>query len=100
MIDFGADWCIACKELDKFTFVDRAVQQETAKRFIAIKVDATNETEGLTALQARYGVVGLPTIFFIPSDGVSHRGDKAAVIEPITGFVKAEPFLALMKKVP
>lgn len=100
MIDFGADWCIACKELDKFTFTNPAVQQETEKRFIAIKVDATNETEGLTTLQARYGVVGLPTIFFIPSDGVSHKADKSAVVEPITGFVKAEPFRALMKNVP
>lgn len=100
MIDFGADWCIACKELDKFTFTDPSVQAETAKRFIAIKVDATNETEGLTTLQSRYGVVGLPTIFFIPSNGVAHKADKAAVIEPITGFVKAEPFLALMKAVP
>ncbi len=100
MIDFGADWCIACKELDKFTFTDDAVQSEAAQRFVAIKVDATNETEGLTTLQSRYGVVGLPTIFFIPTDGTSHGSDKRAVIEPITGFVKAEPFLALMKKVP
>ncbi len=98
LIDFGADWCIACKELDKLTFVDAAVQQEAA-RFVAIKVDATNETDDLTTLQTRYGVVGLPTIFFIGSDGVSHSESKEPVYPPLTGFLAAGPFLELMQRV-
>lgn len=97
MIDFGADWCIACKELDKFTYVDDAVRNE-AQRFVNIKVDATSETAGLTTLQSRYGVVGLPTIVFLGAAEL--RGvPNAPKTEPLTGFLKAPEYLEIMKRV-
>ena len=96
MIDFGADWCIACKELDKLTYVDARVQSE-ALRFVNIKIDASSDTPGLKTLQERFGVVGLPTIVFLSSAGL--RGNNAAPVEPITGFLKADEYLEKMKPV-
>jgi thiol:disulfide interchange protein DsbD len=97
MIDFGADWCIACKELDKFTYVDDAVRKE-AQRFVNIKIDATSETPGLTELQTRYGVVGLPTVVMLGSAQV--RGvPNAPTKEHLTGFLKAPEYLAHMRSV-
>ena len=98
MIDFGADWCIACKELEKFTFIDPAVRDEAA-RFVTIKVDATDETEGLKAIQTRFGVVGLPTIAFVGGDGVYLDANNAPKHAPITGFLKAPEFLPFMQRV-
>ena len=92
MIDFGADWCIACKELDKYTYVDAAVRREAA-RFVSIKVDATDETPAMTELQKRYGIVGLPTVIFLPSSSSLPKP------EPLTGFLKAPEYLAKMQAV-
>ncbi len=98
MIDFGADWCIACKELEKYTFVDPTIRDEAA-RFVTIKVDATNETDSLKAIQTRFGVVGLPTIAFVAGDGVYLDSNNAAKHAPITGFMKAPEFLPFMRRV-
>jgi thiol:disulfide interchange protein DsbD len=99
MIDFGADWCIACKELDKFVYTDPAVIAE-ASRFTNIKVDATDDTAGLAALQQRFGVVGLPTVAFIDKSG-RYLGDNQEPRHlPITGFLPAAEYLGRMKKVP
>ena len=68
------------------------VRQE-ASRFTSIKIDATDESEALNALQKRFGVLGLPTIVFI--DGAGN-----VLTEPrVTGFVDAKGYLDLMKRV-
>ncbi len=67
-IDFYADWCGACKELDAKTYPDRGVQA-AAKRFVAIKVDGTRESDALDKVYDRYGVEGLPTVIFVDSHG-------------------------------
>lgn len=92
MVDFFAEWCTACKELDHKTYTDGRVRDE-AQRFAAIKIDATNESEGLNALQARFGVVGLPTIVFIDGRG-------RVLKEPlVTGFVEPKDYVKLMQRV-
>lgn len=93
MIDFYADWCAACKELDRFTFSDGAVAEE-AERFVTLKVDGTVEDDAILALYERYQVQGLPTVVFITPDGKVMDDPK------VTGFVDAPRFLDLMKKVP
>lgn len=92
MIDFWAEWCDGCKELDKHTYVDPRVQEE-AKRFISLKVDLTDPTDALDALQKEFGVMALPTVVFLDSGG--------AILERprITGFVKAPEMLESMRKV-
>jgi thiol:disulfide interchange protein DsbD len=99
MIDFGAAWCIACKELDRSTFVDAAVRAEAA-RFVSIKVDTTDETAALNAIQERFGVVGLPHIAFIGSDGLYlDATTQAPRYEPVTGLLKAAEFLPQLQRV-
>lgn len=92
MVDFFAEWCTACKELDHKTYPDASVRAE-AQRFTAVKVDATHESAELEAIQARYGVVGLPTIVFI-------NGRGRVLQEPhVTGFVAADAYVDLMRRV-
>lgn len=92
MIDFFAEWCVACQKLDVTTFADPAVRTEAA-RFVAIKVDATEDTPGLEELQRRYGVVGLPTVVFLSSEG------EALAAPRVTGFVGPSEYLSLMRAV-
>ena len=92
MIDFYADWCVACKELDKLTYVDPAVRAE-AQRFTSIKIDATEDTEALAEIQKRFGVVGLPTIAFIS------KGGRQLPDPRVTGFLDAQQYLGEMKRV-
>jgi thiol:disulfide interchange protein DsbD len=92
MIDFYADWCAACKELDQRTYVETRVVG-ASERFVNIKVDGTDETDTIQKLYARFGVQGLPTVAFIDS-----RGELMA--EPrVTGFVPAADFLLLQAQV-
>jgi thiol:disulfide interchange protein DsbD len=91
IVDFYADWCIPCKELDAMTFSDAAVVAES-KRFSAYKADLTKSgSEEATRLAARFRIKGVPTVLIIDS-----KGDEVA---RITGFVSAEEFLKLAENV-
>ena len=68
VIDFWADWCVACKELDRGAWSDRAVQ-DAAERFVMLKIDATEESPEVEAIWEKYGIVGMPTVLFIDSKG-------------------------------
>jgi thiol:disulfide interchange protein DsbD len=92
MIDFFADWCIACKELDKYTYSDADVRTE-ATRYATIKIDATTTNDELEAIQARYGVKGLPTVVFISRTGEVLEDPR------VTGFLPAPEYLTTMKRV-
>ncbi|MBN2282062.1 MAG: thioredoxin family protein [Candidatus Marinimicrobia bacterium] len=92
MIDFFADWCIPCKELDKFTFTDKKII-ELSRKFHLIKADLTGNVDGdLKALRDKYHIKGVPTIVFIDKQGselINHR---------TLGFVKAEEFIIKMQE--
>jgi thiol:disulfide interchange protein DsbD len=84
LIDFGASWCGACKELDKETFQDPRVRAEGA-RFAALRVDASDpDDEEAARVQKKYGVRGLPVVLVYGSDG------REAL--RFTEFVPAERF--------
>jgi thiol:disulfide interchange protein DsbD len=69
LVDFTAQWCAACKELDKLTFSDPVVMNE-AERFVAVKVDATDDEDpAVVRAMTELGVVGLPTVVLIDSGG-------------------------------
>ncbi|MDM8518197.1 protein-disulfide reductase DsbD, partial [Desulfobacterales bacterium HSG16] len=69
MIDFSADWCAACKKLEKETFTHPDVIRE-AEGLVCIKIDCTDTKDPrVKALQKKYGVHGLPTIVFLTSSG-------------------------------
>jgi len=69
LIDFTAEWCGACNELARHTFSDPAVMAE-ASRFVALKVDATQEDDAsIEQIKDKYHVVGLPTVIVLGTDG-------------------------------
>lgn len=92
MIDFTADWCTGCKELDAQTFIDPRVAAE-AERFVALKLDATDPDDAMNDLFARYNVYGLPTVVFIDAAGRVLESPR------VTGFTPPERFVALMREV-
>jgi len=73
LIDFYADWCAACKELDRRTFRDKRVV-EKATEFIMVRVDCTSPDNKCTALTEKFQVSGLPTVVFINSKGEEIHG--------------------------
>jgi thiol:disulfide interchange protein DsbD len=87
LIDFGAEWCAACKELEKNTYPDPLVRKE-AERFVLVKVDGTDETDELDALYAEYGVPGLPTVVFLDSSGKTVQSSKLVGYEAPAKFVE------------
>lgn len=91
LVDFTAAWCAACKEIDKLTFSDARVQRE-ASRFVAVKVDATDDEDPLVvATMDEHVVRGLPTLILFNSDGAEARR--------FTDFVDAEAFLDALEQV-
>jgi thiol:disulfide interchange protein DsbD len=68
LLDFWADWCPACKELDKKTWPDEAVHMEL-NRFIPVKLDLSRKTEESENLRKKYKVVGMPTVILFDSNG-------------------------------
>ena len=70
LVDFGARWCGACKELDEKTFPDARVRAEGA-RFVPLHVDASNdEDEAIAKVRKKYGATeGLPVVLLFGSDG-------------------------------
>jgi len=93
LIDFFADWCAACKELDRETYpAPEVISQSSEGQFLNIKIDATNSEDALDALMERFGVEGLPTVAFVAPDG------KVLTRPRITGFLEPTPFAAEMRK--
>ena len=91
IIDFYADWCIPCKELDALTFSDEKVIEQS-KSFTAIKVDMTKTiSEETEKLRQKFEIRGMPTVLIIDSQGNE--------VERITGFVNAEEFLKMIESV-
>ncbi len=90
LIDFYADWCIPCKELDALTFSDPRVIKEL-ESYTSYKVDMTQMTEANEELRKKFNVIGMPTVLIINSKGEEvHR---------LTGFVNADEFLKMLTNV-
>ena len=85
MLDFYADWCVACKEMEAYTFTDETVQDVLADT-VLLQADVTANDEADQALLKRFGVFGPPTIIFFGPDGVQRNGYE------VVGFMKARDF--------
>jgi thiol:disulfide interchange protein DsbD len=68
LIDFTADWCAACHELDRNTWSDAAIQKELS-RFVTLRFDMTSRNETTASLGDRWKVRGLPTVIVIDGKG-------------------------------
>ena len=87
MLDFAAEWCSACKELEEITFSDPRVKEKLAD-YVLIRADVTDNTDKEKALSKKYGVFGPPALIFFDKD--------LNVIKPktIIGFIPPDEFLA------
>jgi thiol:disulfide interchange protein DsbD len=91
MLDFYADWCISCKEMEKFTFSDRGVQAALAG-VVLLQADVTPNDDLDKALLKRFGLFGPPSIMFFGPDGQERRPYR------VVGFMNAEKFRAHVTK--
>ncbi len=92
MLDFYADWCVSCKEMERFTFADPAVQAKLAG-FTLLKADVTANNADDKALLARFGLFGPPGIIFFGPDGKEISGIR------VVGYQEAASFLRTLDKV-
>ncbi len=87
MLDYYADWCVSCKELEKFTFSDPGVQQAVSAATL-LRADVTANDERDQALLRRYELIGPPAVLFFGPDGRERRGYR------LVGFLDADRFKA------
>jgi thiol:disulfide interchange protein DsbD len=92
MVDLYADWCVACKEFEKYTFSDDKVKQ-AFKDFSLLKLDLTVTNEVSKEIYQTFNVVGLPAILFFDA-----QGNELSNLR-ITGFQSAEEFTEHLEKV-
>ena len=86
MLDFYADWCVSCKEMEKFTFSDVKVQNRLQET-VLLKADVTGNTEADKALLKRFGLFGPPGIIFWNAQGQQSN-------HKVIGYEQTDKFLA------
>jgi thiol:disulfide interchange protein DsbD len=91
MVDFYADWCISCKELERFTFTDPRVVSEFT-HWKLLRIDVTKNTAEDTAMLRRFGLFGPPALIFYDRNG------QQQVDAQLVGFVAADAFLAHLRR--
>lgn len=92
MVDLYADWCVACKEFEHYTFPDAKVQEQFA-HFELIQIDLTQSDAKTIELMEEYTVFGLPSILFFDSQG------NELLEQRVTGFLNAKDFAEHLAKV-
>ena len=86
MLDFYADWCTSCKEMEHFTFSDPRVKEKLAHA-VLLQADVTDSDKDSKALLARYGLYGPPAILFFGKQG------KELAEKRVIGYQNAAEFL-------
>lgn len=85
MLDFYADWCVSCKEMEALTFSDAGVQR-ALDGVVLLQADVTPNDELDSALYKHFGIIGPPSIMFFDGNGVERKNHR------VVGFMAAEPF--------
>lgn len=86
MLDLYADWCVACKEFEKYTFTDPNVQNKLSE-MVVLQIDMTKNSPENSELMKRFNVLGLPTILFFDENSQEMTQSR------VTGFLDADDFL-------
>ena len=90
MLDFSADWCTSCRELEEVTFAHPDVKTKMSE-FVLLRADITDNSEAQKALSKKYGVFGPPAIIFFDEESQVQKS------KTIIGFIEAEKFLEHLK---
>ncbi|MEJ2593054.1 MAG: protein-disulfide reductase DsbD, partial [Candidatus Thiodiazotropha sp.] len=92
MLDFYADWCVSCKEMERYTFSDPGVVRALANTRL-LQADVTdNDAIDQALLQGHFGLPGPPAIIFYGADGQERKNFR------VVGFVPAEEFIAHVQR--
>lgn len=91
LLDFYADWCVSCKEMDRYTYTDPQVRQKLAGVNL-LKADVTANDEGQRALLRQFGLFGPPGTLLFDAQGQEIRPAR------IVGYEDAKTFLASLKR--
>ena len=86
LLDFSAEWCAVCKELDSVTFSDESVKSKM-EEFVLIQADITDNGEDEKNLSSKYGVFGPPAIIFFSENG------EVLSSKTIVGFIEPQKFI-------
>ncbi len=92
MLDFYADWCISCKEMEAYTFTDPKVKQALAG-VVLLQADVTNNNADDLALLTKFKLIGPPAILFFGSDGKENTAQR------VIGYQDAETFIKTLQRV-
>jgi len=87
MLDFYADWCASCKEMEKYTFPDPQVQALLAGA-VLLQADVTKNDDEDRALLNRFEIFGPPTIAFFGRDGVERKNFRLVGFAPAPRFAE------------
>ena len=91
MVDFYADWCVSCLEMEHNSFTQPEVQA-ALKDVVLLQADVTKNDDEDKALYVHFGIVGPPTIAFYGADGVERRNFR------VVGFMEAAEFAAVIRQ--
>ena len=91
MLDFYADWCVSCKEMERYTFARPEVQQALSG-FVLLQADVTANDAADKALLKRFKLIGPPSIIFFDAGGKERRDMR------LVGFKDAEAFVQHVKR--
>ncbi|PHQ88387.1 MAG: hypothetical protein COB42_08940 [Sulfurimonas sp.] len=86
MLDFYADWCVSCKELEEVTFAHPDVKQ-ALNSFVLVKADVTQNSQANKKLSQKYGVFGPPVLLFFKENG------ELQTSKTLVGFIEPDEFL-------
>jgi thiol:disulfide interchange protein DsbD len=85
MLDFYADWCVSCKEMEKYSFTDPRVVAALGNA-VLLQADVTANDDDDQALLKRFGIFGPPSIMFFGTDGAERKDFR------VVGYMKADQF--------
>ena len=91
MVDYYADWCVSCKEMERFTFSDPSVQAALSD-VLLLQTDVTENDALDRALLAEFGLFGPPAIQFFGTDGRERRELR------VVGFMDADDFRRVVQR--
>ncbi|MEW8206445.1 MAG: thioredoxin family protein, partial [Candidatus Thiodiazotropha taylori] len=88
MLDFYADWCVSCKEMEKYTFTDAGVIAALSNT-VLLQADVTaNDDIDQALLQGHFGLPGPPAIIFYGADGQERKAYRVVGFKPADAFAE------------
>jgi thiol:disulfide interchange protein DsbD len=92
MLDFYADWCISCKEMEAYTLADPRVKQ-ALNNYVLLQADVTKNSDDDKALLTKFKLVGPPAILFFGLDGLEKTANR------VIGYQDAETFIKSLQRI-